>query len=220
LGGVIHATSSCSFSPAGTISAKSWTVTQSGNVITVASSGGCTFTGPIQPMGGKFLFQSTFSCSGGFSGTASHEVTVVDNAMIFKGTENFTAGTGTPCQRTSVGGGINTVGGGTLITSIPYTVTAHEVSGNCTLGPDQNVSGTLTLTGQANTYTTLLPVNAAATLTVPGSNTLVYSFPDGNGTTTENMQLTFDSTSRLITGSTNWTHTNGCMGYMTFSGSW
>lgn len=104
--------------------------------------------------------------------------------------------------------------------SIPYTVTWHEVSGNCTLYPDQVVAGLLTPTGQANVYTTLFVVDTAITLTVPGSNTLVYSFPDGNGTTTENMQLTFDSQTRSITGSSNWTHTNGCMGYGTISGSW
>lgn len=112
---------------------------------------------------------------------------------------------------------------------IPYTVTAHAVSDSCSLPNDRVVSGVLTPNGQANAYTTLFIANTAITLTVPGSNTLVFSYPDGssldrNGTTifyttTEHMQLTFDSQTRLITGSTNWTNTDGCVGSMTFSGS-
>ena len=107
----------------------------------------------------------------------------------------------------------------TAATSIPYTMMVRDVSGSCTLMSD-TFSGVLTPTGQANTYTTLFAGGAVITLTVPGSNALVFSFPDGNGTTNENMQLTFDLQSHSITGSTNWTHTNGCIGYTTISGSW
>jgi hypothetical protein len=114
-------------------------------------------------------------------------------------------------------------------TLIPYTITAHAVSDKCRLPDDRVVSGVLTPTGQPNTYTTLFIANTAITLTVPGSNTLDYSFPDGSSvdksgntityTTTEHSQLTFNSQSRLISGSTNWTNTDGCVGSMTFSGS-
>lgn len=109
--------------------------------------------------------------------------------------------------------------GTTAATSMPYTIAVQDVSGNCTLDGN-SFSGVLTPTGQANTYTTIFVGGTVITLTVPGSNALVFSYLEGNGTTTENMQLTFDSQSRSITGSTNWTHTNGCMGYETISGSW
>ena len=105
--------------------------------------------------------------------------------------------------------------------SITYMTTWHEVSGNCTLYPDQIFAGTLTPTIHgSNTYTTVFVGGAALTLTVPGNNMVNFSHPDAGGTTIDNMQLTFDSQTRSITGSSNWTHTNGCMGYQTISGSW
>lgn len=104
--------------------------------------------------------------------------------------------------------------------SIPYTMTWHEVSGNCTLYPDQIFAGTLTPTIQGSGIYTTAVDGTVLTLTAPGDNTINFSRPDAGGTTTDNVQLTFDSQSRSITGSSNWTHTNGCMGYQTISGSW
>lgn len=106
LGGRTHVTSTCSFSPAGSYAAKTWTVTQSGSVLTVTNGGECTYSGPIQQIGAKFLFQPTISCSSGLSGTGSFEIKATDDALAFTGTDNFTAGTGAPCQRATVGGGI------------------------------------------------------------------------------------------------------------------
>ena len=103
--------------------------------------------------------------------------------------------------------------------TLPYTITAHDVSGNCTLS-DNDFAGVLTPTGQANVYTTVFVGGVVITLTVPGSNAVDYSYAEGGGTTSDHMQLTFDSPSRSITGSLNWTHTNGCMGSTTISGSW
>jgi hypothetical protein len=105
--------------------------------------------------------------------------------------------------------------------TIPYTITWHEVSGNCTLYADVSFAGVLTPSGQANIYTTVwYSGGAAITLTVPGSNAFDYSYAEAGGTSTDHTQLTFDSQSRSISGSMNWTHTNGCTGYVTFSGSW
>lgn len=103
--------------------------------------------------------------------------------------------------------------------TLPYTIAAHDVSGNCTLF-DNTFAGVLTPTAQANVYTTVFVGGAAITLTVPGSNMFDYSYAEGGGTASDHWQMTFDSPSRSITGSNNWTHTNGCMGYTTISGSW
>lgn len=106
-------------------------------------------------------------------------------------------------------------------TAIPYTIMAHEVSGSCALSADRVINGILTPTSQSNFYTTVFAGAAMIRLNVPGSSTLSFSFPDGGGTTTENMQLTFDSQSRVVTGTSNWTNSNGlnCMGSMIFSGT-
>ena len=73
--------------------------------------------------------------------------------------------------------------------TIPYTMTWHDVSGNCTLYPDFTTPGILTPTSQANTYTTVLRGTTTITLTVPGSNTFTYSYLDGNGVSwTDNVQ--------------------------------
>lgn len=106
-------------------------------------------------------------------------------------------------------------------TTVPYTITVQDVSVSSTCDLySSNFDGVLTPTGQANTYTTVFVGGAAITLTVPGSNTLNFSYAEGGGTSSEQMLLTFDSQSRLITGSTSWAHTNGCSGYSTISGSW
>jgi len=110
-------------------------------------------------------------------------------------------------------------------TTVPYTITVQDDFGNCTLY-SSNFDGLLTPTGQANTYTTVFVGGAAITLTVPGSNVLNFSYAEGGGTSSEQMQLTFDSQSRSITGSTDWTftssstQTNNCSGHSTISGSW
>lgn len=112
-------------------------------------------------------------------------------------------------------------GPASIFSSIPFTLTSHEVSGNCTLRPDQFFAGTLVPAIQGNNlYFTTLFGGAGTTLSVPGSNSFTYSFPETNGISTNNMQLTFDAQSYSITGSNNWTHTSGCMGYMTLSGFW
>lgn len=104
-------------------------------------------------------------------------------------------------------------------TAVPYTITVQDISGNCT--PDSSIfDGVLTPTGQADTYTTVFVGGVAVTLTVPGSNALNFSYAEGGGTSSEQMQLTFDLPSRSISGSSNWTHTNDCQGYSTISGSW
>lgn len=103
--------------------------------------------------------------------------------------------------------------------TVPYTLTLHDVSGNCALH-NNPFAGALTPTGRANIYTTVFEGGAAITLAVPGSNALEYSYAEGGGTSNNHMQLTFDSQPRSIAGSINWTRTNGCMGYTTISGSW
>lgn len=110
-------------------------------------------------------------------------------------------------------------GPASIFSSIPFMLTSHEVSGNCTLKPDQVFAGTLVPAIQGNNlyFTTLF---GGVTLSVPGSNSFTYSFPENNGTSTNNMQLTFDAQSYSITGFNNWTHTSGCMGYLTLSGFW
>lgn len=107
-------------------------------------------------------------------------------------------------------------------TSAPlsYTMTSHEASGTCTLYGDQVITGVLNPTGQPNVYTTAFIGGAMVTLTVPGSNSFVFSFQDGSGTSTDNAQLGFDLQSHSVSGSDNWTHTDGCAGLITLSGSW
>ena len=109
--------------------------------------------------------------------------------------------------------------GTTAATSMPYTMTVRDVSGNCTLYTNSFV-GVLTPTGQANIYTTVFANGAAITLTVPGTTAFDWSYAEGGGTATDHTQLTFDSQLRSITGSVDWTHSNGCRGTSTISGSW
>lgn len=103
--------------------------------------------------------------------------------------------------------------------TVPYAIVAQDISGNCTLYTS-SFEGVLTPTGQADIYTTVFVGGTAITLTVPGGNAVNYSYAEGGGVTTDNMQLTFDLPSRSITGSINWTHTNDCYGYSVISGSW
>lgn len=104
-------------------------------------------------------------------------------------------------------------------TMVPYTITAQDVFGTCELY-GSSFDGVLTPTGQANIYTTVFVGGTAISLTVPGNNDFNYSYAEGGGTTSDHFQLAFDSQSRSIAGSSNWTHTNGCSGYSTISGSW
>lgn len=104
-------------------------------------------------------------------------------------------------------------------TAVPYAITVQDVSGNCTLY-SSSFAGVLTPTGQANRYTTVFVGGTAMSLTVPGSNALNFSYAEGGGTSSEQMQLTFDAQTRSIAGSSDWTHTNGCSGHSTISGSW
>jgi len=115
----------------------------------------------------------------------------------------------------------SSAGPASIFSSIPFMLTSHEVSGSCAPNPDRVFTGTLVPAIQGNNlYFTTLFGGTGATLSVPGSNSFTYSVAENNGTSTNNMQLTFDAQSYSITGSNNWTHTSGCMGYMTISGFW
>jgi len=105
--------------------------------------------------------------------------------------------------------------------SIPYTLTNRDVGGNCALYTT-NFSGELTPTGQAGIYETMFGGGAGAriTLTVPGSNTLDFSYAEGGGTATDHLQITFDQAGRSISGSDTWVHTNGCYGSSEITGNW
>lgn len=103
--------------------------------------------------------------------------------------------------------------------SKPYTMSFQDVSGNCTLY-NESFEGVLTPTDQANTYTTVFVGGTAITLTIPGNNGFDFSYAEGMGMTSDRMQLTFDSQSRTVYGSSNWAHTNGCHGVTTIVGSW
>lgn len=109
----------------------------------------------------------------------------------------------------------------TQSSSIPYTLTNRDVSGNCAL-TTTNFSGVLTPTGQAGIYETTFGGGAGAriTLTVPGSNALDYSYAEGGGTVTDHLQITFDQAGRSISGSISWSHTNGCYGSDEITGNW
>lgn len=104
-------------------------------------------------------------------------------------------------------------------TAIPYAIAAHDVSGNCTLY-DSSFVGVLTPSAQAKVYDSLFVGGVAVKLTVPGSTTLDYSYAEGGGTATDHTLLTFDAQTRTITGTNTWTHTNGCYGSTTISGTW
>lgn len=105
--------------------------------------------------------------------------------------------------------------------SIPYTLTVRDVSGNCTLYTT-NFSGVLTPTGRAGIYETTFGGGAGAriTLTVPGSNSLDFSYAEGGGTVNDHLQVTFDQAGRSISGSDTWVHTNGCYGNSEITGNW
>lgn len=105
--------------------------------------------------------------------------------------------------------------------SIAYSMSVQDVSGNCSLYTN-NFSGILTQTGQPGIYETVLggDTGARVTLTVPGGNVLDYSYAEGGGTSTDHMQVTFDQSGRTISGSITWEHTNGCTGYSVITGSW
>lgn len=103
--------------------------------------------------------------------------------------------------------------------SMPYAITVLDVSGNCTLYSSP-FGSVLTPTAQSGVYSTIFVGGDSITLTVPGSNTFDYSYAENGGTVSDHFQMTFDSQSRSISGSSTWTHTNGCYGYSTISGTW
>lgn len=103
--------------------------------------------------------------------------------------------------------------------TLPYTIAIQNI-GPCEDGAGDFFEGVLTPTAQAGVYTTVFVGGEVITLTVPGDNAFRYSYPDGNGATDDSFQLDFAEQSRSISGSSDWTHSNGCYGSGTISGSW
>jgi len=103
--------------------------------------------------------------------------------------------------------------------SMPYALTMHDDYGTCDLYVN-TFDSVLTPTAQSGVYSTVFVGGDSITLTVPGSNTFDYSYAEDGGTSNEHLEMTFDPQSRSISGSSTWTHTNGCSGYTTISGTW
>lgn len=120
----------------------------------------------------------------------------------------------------SVAGAALSLGSGLAhAASFAFSFTVRDVSGNCALHTSQG-SGVLSSTGQPGAYQTTAISGVPLTFNVPGTSTVNYSFPEGGGTSNDQMTIAFDEALHSIAGTVTWTHSNGCYGVTELSGIW